>query len=184
MRRAAGRRPTIVLSVVHCRGGQHPRVASLGLRPIHLLAARCHLDRAQRVERSSHFRYCEDPSASLGMTYSFGSANGIRGGGGRRVAAPTGSIDGAQEKPPLKGSPQRRMAFVGRGEAKTQVEFSACGKWNIVACALTREVAELQRSRKGFRSLRKPLSQKSEIFDSSPNRGALGVWKSRGAFGV
>ena len=53
----------------------------------------------------------------------------------------TSSFGSAQEKPPLKGSPQRRMAFVGRGEAKTQVEFSACGKWNIVACASTREVA-------------------------------------------
>jgi hypothetical protein len=27
------------------------------------------------------------------------------------------------------------MAFVGRGEAKIQAEFSACGKWSIVACA-------------------------------------------------
>ena len=54
---------------------------------------------------------------------------------------PTGSIDGAEKASP-KGSPQRRMAFVGRGEAKAQVEFSACGKWNIVACASTREVAE------------------------------------------
>jgi hypothetical protein len=30
------------------------------------------------------------------------------------------------------------MAFVGRGEAKAQVEFSACGKWNIVPCASTK----------------------------------------------
>ena len=36
------------------------------------------------------------------------------------------------------GTPQRRTAFVGRGEAKAQVEFSACGKWNIVTCASTK----------------------------------------------
>jgi hypothetical protein len=36
------------------------------------------------------------------------------------------------------GTLQRRIAFVGRGEAKTQVEFSACGKWNIVPCASTK----------------------------------------------
>jgi hypothetical protein len=30
------------------------------------------------------------------------------------------------------------MAFVGRGEAKAQAEFSACGKWNIVPCASTK----------------------------------------------
>ena len=35
------------------------------------------------------------------------------------------------------GTPQRRMAFVGRGKAKAQVEFSPCGKWNGVPCALT-----------------------------------------------
>jgi hypothetical protein len=29
------------------------------------------------------------------------------------------------------------MAFVGRGETKAQVEFSACGKWNDVACVST-----------------------------------------------
>jgi hypothetical protein len=27
---------------------------------------------------------------------------------------------------------------VGRGEAKAQVEFSACGKWNDVPCASTK----------------------------------------------
>ena len=37
----------------------------------------------------------------------------------------------------LNGAPQRRMAFVGGGEAKTQVEFFACGKCSIVACAST-----------------------------------------------
>ena len=56
-------------------------------------------------------------------------------------------------------------------------------RWCAEKPPLLGEVAELQRSRKGFRSLRKPLSQKSEIFDSSPNRGALGVWKSGGSLG-
>ena len=132
--------------------------------------------RRSRVEESSQYRWCEDPSTLLGMTYSFGSANGIRGvGGGSKPPPYDSSIDGAQEKPPLKGSPQRHTAFVGRGEAKAQVEFSACGKWNIVACVSTREVAELQRSRKGFRILRKPLRPKSKISSSSPRRGADGV---------
>ena len=35
------------------------------------------------------------------------------------------------------GTPQRRMAFVGRGEAKTQAVFSACGKCSGVSCAST-----------------------------------------------
>ena len=35
------------------------------------------------------------------------------------------------------GSPQRRMAFVWRGEGKIQAEFSACRKWNIVSCSST-----------------------------------------------
>ena len=35
----------------------------------------------------------------------------------------------------------RKAGFAGKGEAKTQVEFSACGKCNIVACALTKRVA-------------------------------------------
>ena len=43
----------------------------------------------------------------------------------------------------------RKAGFAGKGEAKTQVEFSACGKCNIVACALTKRVAAVgvQRSR-------------------------------------
>ena len=36
-----------------------------------------------------------------------------------------------------KGPPQRRTAFVGRGEAKTQAVFSACGKCSGVSCAST-----------------------------------------------
>ena len=40
-----------------------------------------------------------------------------------------------------QGFPQRRKVFVGRGEAKTQSEFSACGKCSVVACALTKRVA-------------------------------------------
>ena len=35
----------------------------------------------------------------------------------------------------------RKACFVGRGKAKAQLEFSACGKCNIVACALTKRVA-------------------------------------------
>jgi hypothetical protein len=35
----------------------------------------------------------------------------------------------------------RKACFVGRGKAKAQVKFSACGKCNIVACALTKRVA-------------------------------------------
>ena len=35
----------------------------------------------------------------------------------------------------------RKACFVGRGKAKAQVEFFACGKCNIVACALTKRVA-------------------------------------------
>ena len=36
------------------------------------------------------------------------------------------------------GTPQRRMAFVGRGEAKTQAVFSVCGKCSGVSCASTK----------------------------------------------
>ena len=39
---------------------------------------------------------------------------------------------------PLNGAPQRRTAFVGRGEAKTQVAFFACEKCSIVSCASTK----------------------------------------------
>ncbi len=39
------------------------------------------------------------------------------------------------------GSPQRRMAFVGRGEAKMLVEFPACRKWKSASCASTKRVA-------------------------------------------
>ena len=35
----------------------------------------------------------------------------------------------------------RKACFVGGGKAKAQLEFSACGKCNIVACALTKRVA-------------------------------------------
>ena len=35
------------------------------------------------------------------------------------------------------GPPQRRIAFVGRGEVKIRVEFPACRKWNIVSCTST-----------------------------------------------
>jgi hypothetical protein len=35
----------------------------------------------------------------------------------------------------------RKACFVGRGKAKIQSDFSACGKWSIVACALTKRVA-------------------------------------------
>ena len=42
-----------------------------------------------------------------------------------------------------------KASFVGRGKAKTQAVFPACGKYNIVACALTKRVAAVcvQRSR-------------------------------------
>ena len=68
------------------------------------------------------------------------------------------------EKASPKGSPQRRMAFVGRGEAKAQVEFSACGKWNIVACASTRS--------EGFSE--SPSTPQSEIkdFRQLPSKGS------------
>jgi len=48
----------------------------------------------------------------------------------------------------LLGGP-RKACFAGRGKAKAQMEFSACGKCNIVACALTKRVAAVgvQRSR-------------------------------------
>ena len=36
-----------------------------------------------------------------------------------------------------KGTPQN-CSFVGRGEVKIRVEFSACRKWNIVSCTSTR----------------------------------------------
>ena len=39
----------------------------------------------------------------------------------------------------------RKACFAGKGEAKTQVEFSACGKCNIVACALTKRVAAVDK---------------------------------------
>ena len=39
----------------------------------------------------------------------------------------------------------RKAGFAGKGEAKTQVEFSACGKCNIVACALTKRVAAVDK---------------------------------------
>ena len=38
-----------------------------------------------------------------------------------------------------------KACFVGRGEAKAQVEFSACGKCNIVTCALTKRVAAVDK---------------------------------------
>ena len=41
------------------------------------------------------------------------------------------------------------------------------------------EVGHRKVARRGFRRFRLPLSQKSEIFDSSPTRGAFGVWKSK-----
>ena len=42
----------------------------------------------------------------------------------------------------------RKAGFAGKGEAKTQVEFSACGKCNIVACALTKRVAGVGEGRR------------------------------------
>ena len=39
----------------------------------------------------------------------------------------------------------RKACFVGRGKAKVQSEFSACGKWSIVACALTKRVAAVDK---------------------------------------
>ena len=45
----------------------------------------------------------------------------------------------------ISGTPQRRMAFVGGGEAKIRVEFPACRKWNDVSCALTKRVAAVDK---------------------------------------
>ena len=46
----------------------------------------------------------------------------------------------------------RKACFVGRGKAKAQLEFSACGKCNIVACALTKRVAAVEK----IKEMRKP----------------------------
>ena len=44
-----------------------------------------------------------------------------------------------------KGTPQRQMVFVGRGKAKTQLIFPTCGKYRVVACALTKRVAAVDK---------------------------------------
>ena len=51
----------------------------------------------------------------------------------------------------LKGTPQRRMVFEGRGKAKTQLIFPACGKYRVVACALTKRVAAV--GERGWRTV-------------------------------
>ena len=65
----------------------------------------------------------------------------------------TGRTRTAGESPGSEGSAAggsatwgpRKACFVGRGKAKAQLEFSACGKCNIVACALTKRVAAVDK---------------------------------------
>ena len=50
---------------------------------------------------------------------------------------PSRKVSGGQKK----GVPTK-PALWGRGEAKSQVVFSACGKYRIVTCAPTKAVGE------------------------------------------
>jgi hypothetical protein len=61
------------------------------------------------------------------------------------------------------------MAFMGRGKAKTQMVFSACGKYSIVACALTKRVAavdKIEEKRKMRRFYRVPQRDISRLLPS------------------
>ena len=76
------------------------------------------------------------------------------------------------------GTPQRRMVFVGRGEAKIQPEFSACGKWSIGFCASTSDTIIVNCQLSIVNSLSSNCSRKwNLIFDFQLGRN----WTCRAA---
>ena len=62
-----------------------------------------------------------------------------------------------------------KACFVGRGKAKAQMEFSACGKRNVVACALTKRVAAVDRCQ-GAPSTQADVGHRNR--NCTPNRGS------------
>ena len=74
--------------------------------------------RRSRVEESSQYRWCEDPSTSLGMTFSFGSAYGSR------------EVAGG-ESPPLQCTIDRTRRGGHRPPATCRIPFAE-SKENVI----------------------------------------------------